>query len=99
MKANPQISQQTFWDIDPLHLDFEDSSEWIILRVFDRGSLQDVLRIRDFYGPEKVKNILTSQTSLLPDHSILMAKALFNLTFRDFKCLEKRPFRMHSLEC
>jgi len=96
MKLPPRISEQTFWDIEPGSLDFQESAEWIILRVFDRGSLEEVLRIRDFYGAERVKNTLISQISLLPDHSILLAKALFQLSFRDFKCLEKRPFRMHS---
>ena len=96
MKPIPLISEQTFWDIDPHSLDFEESAEWIMLRVFDRGSLKEVLRICNYYGHEKVKTTLTSQTSHLPDHSILLAKGLFNLSFHDFKCLEKRPFRMHS---
>jgi hypothetical protein len=96
MKPIPQISQQTFWDIDLQNLNYEESAEWIMLRVFDRGSLKEVRQVCDYYGHERVKNTLTSQTSLLPDHSILLAKGFFNLSFHDFKCLEKRPFRMHS---
>ncbi len=89
----PVISTATFWDIDPASLSFEDSFEWVILRVFDKGSLAEVIGIRNFYGSELVKKTLTSHTGYLPSHSILLAKALFQLTFQDFKCLEKRPFQ------
>ena len=34
----PTLSPQTFWDINISALSFEDSKDWIIERVFDRGS-------------------------------------------------------------
>jgi hypothetical protein len=94
MKSVPIISNQTFWDIDPSSLSFEEAAEWVILRVFDKGSLQEVIQVRDYYGSELVKKTLTSQISILPRHSILLAKAMFQLSFKDFKCLEKKPFQM-----
>jgi hypothetical protein len=93
MKSVPKISTQTFWDINPESLSFQEAAEWVILRVFDKGSLQEVLQVRDYYGSELVKETLTSQISILPRHSILLAKALFQLSFKDFKCLEKKPFQ------
>ena len=86
MKSVPIISIQTFWDIDPASLSFEEAAEWVILRVFDKGSLQEVLQVRDYYGSALVMKTLTSQISILPRHSILLAKALFQLSFKDFKC-------------
>jgi len=55
MKSVPKISMQTFWDINPDSLSFSEAAEWVILRVFDKGSLQEVLQVRDYYGSELVK--------------------------------------------
>lgn len=35
MKLNPSL----FWDINISELSFEESKDWIIERVFDKGSL------------------------------------------------------------
>ena len=93
MNTKPQISEQTFWDIDLETLSYEDAFDWVILRVFDRGSFQEVMSVVRFYGPEKVKTFLRNEGSFLPNHTILLAKAIFQLEFKDFKCLEKRPFQ------
>jgi len=92
MKAHPLISESTFWDIDPETLDYESAADWVILRVFDRGSLQEVISVVKYYGKEKVKTILQTEKSQLPDHSILLARAFFQLKFSDFQCLKKKPF-------
>jgi hypothetical protein len=76
----------------PTSLSLKEASDWVILRVFDRGSLVEVLQVRDFYGREFVQEFLTTYPGILPSHRILLAKALFQLSFRDFKCLEKSPF-------
>jgi hypothetical protein len=88
MKLNPSL----FWDINISELSFEDSKDWIIERVFDRGSLDEVISVINYYGKENVKKTIQAVPTYLPNHTILLAKALFNLHFSDFKCLEKRPF-------
>jgi hypothetical protein len=89
----PKISNRTFWDIDPEILSFEDSADWVILRVFDKGSLDEVLSVVHFYGRARVRSLLVQEPSYLPNHTILLAKAIFGLSFSDFKCLEKKPFQ------
>ena len=88
----PTLSQQTFWDVNIAELSFEDSPDWIIERVFDRGSLDEVISVVNYYGKENVKKTIQTVPTYLPNHTNLLAKALFNLNFSDFKCLEKRPF-------
>ncbi len=95
MKTLPYISKKTFWDVDVSENDFKDSYEWIITRVFDRGTLDEVLSIINYYGFDFVKRILQTTTDNLPNHSILLARAIFKLSYTDFKCSEKRPFILH----
>jgi len=94
LKPQPNISATTFWDIDLDTLFFDEAAEWVVLRVFDRGSLEEVSSVVKYYGKEQVKDILTTQQSHLPNHTILLAKAIFQLQFNDFACLKEKPFHL-----
>jgi hypothetical protein len=93
MKKPLIISSRTFWDIDISSLNYDDASDWVIERVFDRGSFEEVISVVKYYGKEKTKHYFENTNKRLSNHSILLAKAIFGLRFTDFKCLEKRPFQ------
>lgn len=95
MNKLPAISKRTFWDVDISGIDFQESYEWVITRVFDRGSLDEVFDIINFYGRDFVKKIISSTKENLPNHAILLARAIFNLNYSDFKCSEKKPFQLN----
>ncbi len=74
---------------------FINSSEWVITRVFDRGTLDEVFSIINYYGFDFVKNVLITTNDNLPNHAILLARAIFKLNYTDFKCSEKKPFLLN----
>ena len=92
MSALPQISKRTFWDVEISEHDFIHSKEWVITRVFDRGSLDEVFSVINYYGFDFVKNVLVTTQDNLPNHTILLARAIFKLNYLDFKCSERKPF-------
>ena len=92
MDTSPQISKRTFWDVEISEHDFIHSNEWVITRVFDRGSLDEVFSVINYYGFDFVKNVLVTTQDNLPNHTILLARAIFKLNYSDFKCSEKKPF-------
>ncbi|MBW6482085.1 MAG: hypothetical protein K0B10_03400 [Vicingaceae bacterium] len=93
MKQFPNISTQTFWDVNVSTIDFIEYKEWVINRVFDRGTLDEVYEIIKFYGFNQVKQQLQTTEDNLPKHAILLARAIFELNYSDFKCLEKKQFQ------
>jgi hypothetical protein len=95
MKSQPILSSKTLWDIDVSSLNFDDAFEWIIERVFDRGSFDEVLSVVKYYGTEEVKHYLKNTPKRLPNHLILLTKAIFGLSIFDFKFLENNPFLKH----
>ena len=95
MNALPQISKRTFWDVDISEHDFKYSNDWVITRVFDRGTLDEVFSIINYYGYDFVKNALVTTQDNLPNHTILLARAIFKLNYSDFKCSERKPFLLH----
>ncbi len=72
--------------------DFKHSSEWVITRVFDRGTLDEVFSIIRYYGVDFVKDVLLTTNDNLPNHTILLARAIFKLNYTDFKCSKRKPF-------
>lgn len=92
MKPLPQLSTRTFWDVDIDELDFEHASTWIITRVFDRGTLDEVFSVINYYGLGFVKETLLTTPDNLPNHIILLARAIFKLNYSDFKCYERKQF-------
>ena len=88
----PQISKRTFWDVEISEHDFKHSQEWIITRVFDRGTLDEVFSVIQYYGVDFVKHVLVTTQDNLPNHTILLARAIFKLNYSDFKCSERKPF-------
>ncbi len=95
MNKLPVLSKRTFWDVDISRIDFQESNEWVITRVFDRGTLDEVFEIINFYGSDFVKQTIQSTNEYLPNRSILLARAIFNLNYTDFKCSEKKPFQLN----
>ena len=49
-----------FWDINEKEIDkvLSNSSDWVVNRVFEYGSLDDIREVIHFYGDDKVKKIL-----------------------------------------
>jgi len=61
-----RLSNHLFWDVDPSSLDTERHERFLIVRVVERGSRQDVRQIRDFYGDHRMREALVSAPSLEP---------------------------------
>ncbi len=57
-----------FWDTDMSKLDWEKQYSAIIRRIFERGNVEEKQAILDFYGEDKVKEVVgsTSVFSSLP---------------------------------
>lgn len=50
-----------FWDInkDDIEEVLANSDEWVVIRVFDYGTIEDILEVIRLYGRDKVKHILS----------------------------------------
>ena len=82
------LAKELFWDIPEMNIAtaLSDSADWVTVRVFEYGTLEEITEVIKFYGAEKVKESLL-QTKLRP-----MARAMAWL-FLDIDILsnEERP--------
>ena len=86
------LPKALFWDIPGQSPDYKNHPEWVVKRVFNRGSMEDIAEIIIFYGKEKVKEVLT--TSLHLDEDILyLASAILKIPLKNFLCYSTRQYR------
>lgn len=85
------LSKQAFWDVDMDKLDFKKNADYIIAKVFDSGSLQDVMEIIVWYGDDKVVNALMN-APYLKEITMVFASKLFNIPISSFKCSTTKQY-------
>jgi hypothetical protein len=91
-KSLPNLPKVLFWDIQRQAPDYENHPEWVIQRVLERGSMDDIAEVILFYGKEKVKEVLT--TTLHLDEDILyLASAILDIPLKNFLCYSTRQYR------
>lgn len=91
MNSLPKISTTAFWDVQ---LDFNSAEEFekysafIIAKIFEYGTFDDIIKIIIYYGKRRIKKEIVD--SDLKYKTISLCCVLFNLKKTDFKCYRKR---------
>jgi hypothetical protein len=84
----PMLSRDLFWDTDQDQLDPETHAEYIVSRVMDHGSWEDVQAISIYYGPDRIRKVLLEAPSLHRRTICLFALA-YHLPLESFKAYRK----------
>jgi len=87
--SRPVFAKRIFWDVDVDKLDFDNKEEFVIVRVFERGDVEDIRTCRRYYGDEKVSHVLLN-TKFLSEQSLFLAAAVINKDEKEFKCYKFR---------
>lgn len=87
MNSSSQISirKALLWDVDSTTLDYKKHANFLIVRVFERGDVEDIRQIRKYYGDEKVKDALLTAKYIMP-HRIHLVLAVINEPIENFRC-------------
>jgi hypothetical protein len=80
VKGNIELARSLFWEIDESAIGkaLLESDEWVIPRVFEYGTLDEIADIIDYYGQENTLAILLRLKGQLKP----MTRALARLYFR-----------------
>jgi len=85
----PTLSKQSLWDVDMSSLDYERDSLFIIGKVFNFGSWDDVKAVIACYGRVRLKKEVVQLADLKKD-TISFLCLLLNLDKANFKCYLRR---------
>jgi hypothetical protein len=82
-KQLPEIAFDAFWDTDKKKLDFKKQKDFIISRMFEKATFQDVLKIVYYYGLNETKKTLKANKYLSPD-GMYLAHIILDIPLKDF---------------
>jgi hypothetical protein len=82
------LNSTLFWDVDYNNLDWEKYASWVIVRVFERGDVEDIRQVRRHYGDEKIRISLTN-VKYLSKKTIYLACAILDNNLSDYRCYKE----------
>jgi hypothetical protein len=80
-----QLRRELFWDVNYDSIVWDDKFRFVIVRVFERGDVDDIRQVRRYYGDELVKQALT-ETKYISKHRLYLASAVINEPLEKFRC-------------
>ena len=83
------LSPRAFWDVDMNKLDYGSKANYIIRKVFDFGSWEDILEVVAYFGKGKIIKALTTAPYLM-EKTFVFASKIFNIPISEFKCSTTR---------
>ena len=85
------LSPKAFWDVDMNTLDYGKQSNYIIRKVFEHGSWDDILEVTVYYGNDKIRRTLTNAT-YLRGNTQFFASLFLNIPIHQFKCFTTKQY-------
>ena len=94
MNQKLNISTKAFWDVDfeKLILQADQYSDFIIRKVFEHGTFDDVIMVVQYFGKQKSMDCLVSSL-FLSEKTLHFASALFKIEKSNFKCFTNKQQR------
>ncbi len=81
----PNLRRQLFWDTDMSQLDYDRHVYTIIIRVLERGNMEEWNEIKRYYGHEKIKEA-AMQARYLSSKILSFVSSLYNIPITQFRC-------------
>lgn len=78
-KTIPRLSKAAFWDIDLSTLDLERYASFTIVRVFERGTEEDIAEVIRYFGGPRIISVLSHAHALQP-RAIAVVKKIFGVS-------------------
>jgi hypothetical protein len=85
----PRLDRSLFWDTDFEKLDYDKYASSIIVRVLERGSMDDWNEIKRYYGHEKIKEAAVNARWLSKETASLIS-VLYDIPVTQLRCYTTR---------
>lgn len=95
MKKLPAFLKQYFWDVDFKNIDPEESAQYVIARLIDRGNDKAIRWLFKNYPKDLIKEVVTTRRGFSPRTANFWALVL-GIDKRKVVCLQKPYLKMRQ---
>ena len=87
----PSFSPFLFGDTDVNLVDWGKNANTVIIRVLERGNLDDFRELRRYYDDEKIKYAVTTARSVFKK-AVHFTSAFYQIPLENFRCYKNDAF-------
>jgi len=88
-KTAELFSSSCFWDLDRTKLNLDNSKNYIINRIVNRGNMDDIKKMYDYYGWDTIKEEIV-KIRYLNDKIFNWLSSLFEINPENFRCYNNK---------
>ena len=88
----PDFDKKLFWDVGFQKSDLNAFAQFIIVRIFERGTIADVKKLRAYYGDKKIKEEI-KKTKWIEPETLQFLSAIYNIPLNQFRCYIEKQLR------
>jgi hypothetical protein len=93
----PVFDKKLFWDVGYEPTDLDKYAQFVIVRIFERGDIGDVKKIRRYFGDRRIKAEIKKAKWIEPE-TLQFLSAIYNIPLKKFRCYTEKQLRSpHSL--
>ena len=92
----PSFSHSLFWDTDVNIIDWEKNANAVIIRILERGNLDDFRELRRVYTENKIKDAAKS-ARYLSERTLSFVSFFFETPLNEFQCYKNRQYQIPLL--
>ena len=94
MNYSPFNNQSLFWDTDPNKIDKEKNKEYIIARILESGTIDDIHWLRKNYTDEEISEVIIN-TGSISKKTATFWKYILNIK-QEIRCLSDQYQRIQK---
>ncbi len=91
-KEKPILDKRFFWDVDFNKIDYDKNPGWIIVRIFERGDIADIRKIRRYYGDRLIRSEIV-KAKFIEEESLQFLSAIYQIPKEKFRCYKQKQLR------
>ncbi len=89
MRNKPIFDKRIFWDVNFENIDYDTKAHFVIVRVFERGDIEDIRQCRRYYSEDLVKKALLEAKYIMLN-GLYLAAAVIDEPIQNFRCYIER---------
>ncbi|TAF97914.1 MAG: hypothetical protein EAZ32_01465 [Cytophagia bacterium] len=91
-QTKPAVSKIAFWDVNFDNIDFEKNSIFVMDKVFNYGTWNDIVAILKYYGLARIKKEVV-EIAYFKDTALSFLCLVLHLKEQDFRAYQQRKAR------
>ncbi|MDI3495373.1 MAG: hypothetical protein PWQ72_1500, partial [Pseudothermotoga sp.] len=90
IKMKKNLSKRCFWDVDIESLDIRKNKSFIISRILEHGTMEDIIALKSMFPIEEISEVVKNSRNISRSTAIFWANIL-DIPLKEVRACSKLP--------